>query len=106
MKPAKRPLVIAFTIIIVTILLSWTLLNDDVTSATSSSLVYKDKPGDTAISEFIADGGSLLGANQPLAAADVLIQRIPGDNSHLLLMAYYSKENYSGQAITINNEFI
>ncbi|HXL55355.1 MAG TPA: choice-of-anchor X domain-containing protein, partial [Chitinophagaceae bacterium] len=37
------------------------------------------------------------------AAEDVLIQKIPGDNNHLLMMAFYSKENYPGQSVTINN---
>src|SRR3989442_749577 len=37
------------------------------------------------------------------AAEDVLIQRIPGDKNHLLMMAFYSKENYSGQFVTLNN---
>ena len=43
--------------------------------------------------------------NQP-AAEDVLVQRIPGDNGHLLMMAYYSKENYSGPAFTIENGYL
>lgn len=36
-------------------------------------------------------------------AEDVLVQRIPGDNGHLLMMAYYSKEHFSGQSVTINS---
>jgi hypothetical protein len=36
-------------------------------------------------------------------AEDVLIQKIPGDNNHLLMMAFYSKENYSGQFVSIKN---
>ena len=36
-------------------------------------------------------------------AEDVLIQKIPGDNNHLLMMAFYSKENYSGPFVSIEN---
>jgi hypothetical protein len=36
-------------------------------------------------------------------AEDVLVQKIPGDNYHLLLMAVYSFENYTGTSITIDN---
>jgi len=36
-------------------------------------------------------------------AEDVMVQKIPGDNYHLLLMAVYSFENYSGRSITIDN---
>src|SRR6266540_1687710 len=39
--------------------------------------------------------------NQVPAAEDVLVQRIPGDNSHLLMMAFYSKENYAGKFLTL-----
>jgi hypothetical protein len=36
-------------------------------------------------------------------AEDVLVQRIPGDNDHLLIMAYYSKDHYSGPSLAINS---
>src|SRR4051794_22377821 len=36
-------------------------------------------------------------------AEDVLIQKIPGDNNHLLMMAFFSKENFSGPIVTLNN---
>src|SRR4051794_4775285 len=39
--------------------------------------------------------------NQVPAAEDVLVQKIPGDNSHLLMIAFYSKENYSGKFLTL-----
>jgi hypothetical protein len=41
--------------------------------------------------------------NQFPAAEDVLVQKIPGDNQHLLIMAFYSKENYSGDLITFED---
>jgi len=37
------------------------------------------------------------------SAEDVLIKKIPGDNNHLLMMAYYSKENYPVQPVSIDN---
>jgi hypothetical protein len=36
-------------------------------------------------------------------AEDILIQKIHGDNNHLLMMAFYSKENYTGKFISIEN---
>ena len=36
-------------------------------------------------------------------AEDVLIQKIPGDNNHVLIMAFYSKENYSGPSFSLEN---
>ena len=35
-------------------------------------------------------------------AEDVLVQRIPGDNNHLLMMAYYSKENYAEKSVSLD----
>ena len=37
-------------------------------------------------------------------AEDVLVQRIPGDNHHLLMMSFYSKENYSEPLVTIEDD--
>ena len=105
MKTLKRPLVLASTLIALTLLLSWNLLNDrDTTSY--SSLSHSGNLNDAAMyDEFIAGDGTSPKSNQAPVAEDVLVQRIPGGNSHLLLMAYYSKENYSGQSLTINNGF-
>ena len=36
-------------------------------------------------------------------AEDILIQKIPGDNNHLLMMAFYSKESYSRPFVSIEN---
>lgn len=35
------------------------------------------------------------------AAEDVLVQKIAGDNNHLLMMAFYSKENYAEKFLTL-----
>ncbi len=105
MKTLKTPLVLASTLIVVTFFLSWTLLDDyGATSTTSSSLLHKDKP-DAATYVFTKDNISSPQPNDPPAAEDVLVQRIPGDNGHLLIMAYYSKENYSGAPFTIESGF-
>src|SRR5256885_455671 len=47
--------------------------------------------------------GSPSVSNKWLPAQDVLIQKIQGDNSHVLMMAFYSKENYPGPSVTIEN---
>ena len=36
------------------------------------------------------------------SAEDVLVQRIPGDYQHILLLSYYSKDNYNGKTVTLN----
>ena len=41
--------------------------------------------------------------NKVPAAEDVLVQKIPGDNNHLLMMAFYSRENYSEKFLTLWN---
>src|SRR4051812_36966535 len=106
MKALNRPLVTASALIVVAILLSWNLLdNNDKTSALPSSLSQKDKLRDAVMDGFTTDDRFSLGTNQPPAAEDVLVQRIRGDNAHLLLMAYYSRENYSGESFTIENGY-
>ena len=53
---------------------------------------------------YVSDMGLDFAANNRIPAAeDVLVQKIPGDNYHLLLMAVYSFDNYDGQSITIDN---
>ncbi len=84
----QRPLVLVCTLIIVTLLLSWTLSHD--TKSVSSSF---------------SAGNAEASLNRRPAAEDVLVQRIPGDNAHLLLMAYYSRENYSQPFFTMENGF-
>src|SRR4051812_19455759 len=103
MIPFKTPLVFVSTFIVATLLLSWTFLVDyGATSTTSSSLLHKDKPG-AALYGFTGGNGPSSQIDQPAPAEDVLVQRIPGDDNHMLMMAYYSKENYSGPAFTIES---
>ena len=106
MNALKKPLVFVSTLIVVTLLLSWTLFDDFGAASTSSSaLLDREKLKDGEITGFLTNDENSPRSSQPPAAEDVLIQRIPGDNSHLLLMAFYSKENYSGKSITIENGF-
>ena len=83
----KKRLALVSTLIIVTLLLSSTLSHD--TKTFSPSLLSSGNPQDS------------LKRRPP--AEDVLVQKIKGDNSHLLLTAYYSKENYSQPFFTIQN---
>ena len=73
-------------------------------SAASQS--YGNELTDEALLAFMAESGgdgALQQLEVPPAAEDVLVQRIKGDNNHLLMMAYYSKENYAGQFVTIDD---
>jgi hypothetical protein len=42
--------------------------------------------------------------NPSPVAEDVLVQKIPGDNKHLLMMAFYSKENYSEPFVVLEDD--
>lgn len=89
----KKVLFISAVICTSIFLLSWSL--------------SEDKP--TPVSLHLTDASILLdeGLNgslpKRLSAEDVLVQKIKGDNSHLLLMAYYSKENFSGTSVELDN---
>ncbi|TKK67993.1 hypothetical protein FC093_12310 [Ilyomonas limi] len=104
MRTLKRPLVVVSTLITVILLLSWRYFDDYDTASQS----YSNELTDEALLAFMAESGgdgALQQLDVPPAAEDVLVQRIKGDNSHLLLMAFYSKENYSKKFITIENGF-
>jgi len=111
MKALKRPLAVISTLITVTLLLSWRYFDDgsDTPFASSFSALSSENTEltDEQMLSWLADAGdSPQAAGQPPAAAeDVLVQKIAGDNSHLLIMAFYSKENYAGPSITIENGF-
>ena len=107
MKILERPLILITTLMIVSLLLSWRYFNDDdAPSSVSSGLSNYNQQTDTEMLALAADNTGEQGADdQPPAAEDVLVQRIPGDNNHLLLMAYYSKENYSNESFTIENGY-
>src|SRR4051794_36799671 len=105
MKTLKRPLVLVSTLIFCSLLLSWKYFDDDATSISSSYSNNKEQLTDAELIAWMADTAGGDDEDQPPPAEDVLVQRIPGDNNHLLLMAYYSKENYSNPSFTIENGF-
>src|SRR5205085_8114827 len=92
---------------------SWNHLNKSTKELNSSPQSYlheKNSSGltDAGTNTLIAEDDEFKlppddpGGRTP-TAEDVLIQKIPGDNSHLLMIAFYSKENYSGQFVNIEN---
>ncbi len=106
MKIIKTPLLLAFMLITITTLISWNYFANSNQSA--KNLLSRSGDNiltDEEINALIAETGESPSTTQTPVAEDVLIQRIPGDNSHLLLMAFYSKENYSGKFVTIENGF-
>src|SRR4051794_1978043 len=108
MKTLKRPLVLVTTLIVASLLLSWKYFDEDATYSNAFAPVSnKDRLTDEELIAWMADnaGEQQQEDDQPPAAEDVLVQRIPGNNAHLLLMAYYSKENYSKPSLTIENGY-
>lgn len=110
MKTSKKTLT-AVTILIVSVtLLSWTF-NDSGKQSNAYKHPYTSlnpaAESDLQVMEFIEDAdrnkhpefSSLPGAE------DVLVKKIPGDNYHLIMMVYYSKENYSAPSVTITNGY-
>lgn len=104
----KYPIFVALTCVAI-VLLSWNQLNpgkaDRSSQKTSLENNFPSSFDGINISALNAenywDKFDGIARNAP-PAEDVLVQRIPGDNGHILIMAYYSKENYSGQFVSIN----
>lgn len=110
MKTIKKYTILFSLLIIATALLSWGISSNAGKESTSlyTYLHNENFHGFTNadLSALQADGewNFAPGSKSKYPAAeDVLVQKIPGDNSHLLLIAYYSKENFSEQYFTINN---
>src|SRR5215467_11602987 len=110
MKTLKNYALPASFTLIATILLSWSISTSSdqkFNSSLSSYLYEKNVHGFTGadLTAFAADDDWNFspGKVKYPPAEDVLIQKIPGDKSHLLLIAFYSKENYSGPFVTVNN---
>jgi len=102
MTPLKTPLIFASALIGLTLLLSWTFFDDREASSTPSfSLLHKYNSSDTTAPTASNESSAQIG--QPTVAEDVLVQKIKKDDDHMLMMAYYSKENYSGPAFTIES---
>ncbi len=78
---------ILLSIIITTVFISWD----------RSSYPQKDNTRSTT-KNFLTPPDQ----NPVPAAEDVLVQRIHGDNNHLLLIALYSTERYAGHFVTVD----
>jgi hypothetical protein len=108
MKMLKKALLLSLVIMIGTVLVSWNHPTKELKSGLRYSLYDKNgqdfTQAETAFYnpykewDFSGDPGGVSPT-----AEDVLIQKISGDNNHLLMMAFYSKENYSGQFVSIEN---
>src|SRR5215471_2571179 len=110
MKKFLKYFISPAAILVTMLLLSWDKL--DRSAQTSSSI--KSVETQNYSSNFFSD--ELVNAwrtendwdrfdeaqNNLQAAEDVLIQKIPGDHQHLLMMAYYSKENYPGAFVIVH----
>ncbi len=107
MKTSKKTLTTVALLAVVVTLLSWSFSTRDRRSGDHSSPyeedVYTDPQSSLKILTFIDNAGRK--PNSIPGAEDVLIKKIPGDNNHLIMMVYYSKENYSAPSVTINNGY-
>jgi len=105
MKPSIRTFTTIGLLTVTVSLLSWNLNSSSIRSSTEPSPyeenIYSDAASNLNILTFI-DNADRKSDYVP-GAEDVLIKRIPGDNNHLIMMVYYSKENYSAPSVTINN---
>src|SRR3954469_22177102 len=110
MKTSIKFMLICVIVISTTTLISWDHLKSKKKLNTSSWSYQHEKKlsglAEEETNDLIAeeDGFRLspVSGERVPPAEDVLIKKIPGDNNHLLMMAFYSKENYSGQFVTIN----
>jgi hypothetical protein len=110
MKISKSYSLSAAVIIFTLALISWSSNNSKKELNTSLWSYMHDETSqgftEAEMTSFNADDDWQFtpGSGERLPTAeDVLIQKIPGDRSHLIMMAFYSKENYSGQSVTINS---
>ena len=94
-----------------TILMSWNHFNysNENLSPELWSYFHDTSSGftDAELSAFITDNQDQYfspDTDERPAAEDVLVQRIPGDDYFMLIMAFYSKENYSKPAFTIRED--
>src|SRR4051812_6192127 len=100
METLKKCL-LATIVILTSGLLSWNRISDSKKESDIISSSYDSYLTDSGMATFESEEEYLPGTNQVPAAEDVMVQKIPGDNNHLLLMAFYSRENYSGPSITL-----
>jgi len=107
----KKYILLLLALVNATLLLSWSMSGNskkEITTPLNSYLYNLNLHGlsDADMSAYFADKAWEFspGSNSKTPPAeDVLVQKIPGDNNHLLLMAYYSKENFSDPFFIVNN---
>ena len=108
MKTSKK-FTSAVLVILTTALLSWNDISDSKKEVNVFGYTYlynnKELNNDDLYALIENEEQYLPDTNQVPAAQDVVIQKIPGDNNHLLMMAFYSKENYSGPFLTLQDGF-
>jgi hypothetical protein len=98
MKTPKKFLLLCTVAILTTALVSWKYFKKSANKLNTSAWSYQHDKNlaeltEADISTLTADDdwfGSPSGSNRLAPPAeDVLIQKIPGDNNHLLMMAFY-----------------
>jgi hypothetical protein len=108
MKTSKKAFFTVSLLVCAITLLSWTF-NKSARQSNSYEHPYlgsdPDARSELQLMTFIdnADRGGNRESDLVPGAEDVLVKRIPGDNNHLIMMVYYSKENYSAPSVTINS---
>ncbi len=112
MKISPNKIILAVLVLLATTLLSWNGFNNpkpiyktssDQMSEFDYSQLQEQNEIDAYNANYDYDFGVIvpnLNSRVP-PAEDVLVQKIQGDNSHLLMMAYYPKERYPGHFVTI-----
>jgi len=109
MKILKKSLLVVAVLFSMVALVSWNHLRNSTRDVGTSQYLEKNSQeySDAELNVFTAEDYEFKFSpeSEQMAppAEDVLVQKIPGDNTHLLMMAFYSKENYSGQFVTIKN---
>jgi len=110
MKTSKKCTLLCSVVICAIALISWSYSNHSTKKSPNYFHQYHKN-----LSAFMEENMSIFSAEDDWdfspdsnekypPAEDVLVQRIPGDNNHMLIIAFYSKENYSGQFVTIEND--
>lgn len=111
MKSSTKRIALLLTMGVATLLLSWNNAGSDFFCPFLKSNLYAsenyfqytdDENFSPFAEEFASDDFFDSGEHVP-PAEDVLVQRISGDNNHLLMMAYYSRENYAGQFVNVDD---
>src|SRR5689334_16371386 len=101
MKTSTKSALLCIMACLALIFVSWSRLTNSTRRVYTSGLSHLPEKNP----EELPDGPKLLpeASEQVPTAEDVLVQKIPGDNNHVLIMAFYSKENYSGPSFSLEN---